>query len=66
MRKCQNCALRAIIYCYLLLKSYIKVRDNRREKNKIKTHLNGIKDKANTIIFRLFKVIKENRGMNKF
>lgn len=52
--------------CKILLKSYIKVRDSRREKNKIKTHLNGIKDKANTINFRLFKVIKENRGMNKF
>lgn len=52
--------------CKILSKSFIKVRDSRREKNKVKTHLNGIKDKANTINFRLFKVIKENRGMNKF
>lgn len=48
------------------LKIPIKVRDNRRGRNKIKVHINGIKEKANTINSRLFKVMKKNRGMNKF
>lgn len=47
-------------------KILMKVRDSRRERNKIKVHINGIKEKSNAINSSLFKVMEINIGMNKF
>ena len=59
----KRCYLCCAKHCSNLI---LKVLGSRRESNKIKTHINGIKDKANISNFKLFKMIKENRGMNNY
>ena len=54
----KRCYLCCAKHCSNLI---LKVLGSRRESNKIKTHVNGIKDKANISNFKLFKMIKEKQ-----